>query len=109
MSKLRFYLDESVHVAVADGLQRRGIEATTAKDAGNLSLSDEEQLKYVTENNFVIVTHDVDFLSLAMKLEHNGIVFVHLQKYSTGDLIRNIKLLWDVVEPQYMKNHVEFL
>ena len=80
MPKLRFYLDESVHVAVADGLQRRGIEATTAKDAGNLSLSDEEQLKYAIENNFVIV--DVDFLSLAMKLEHNGIVFVHLQKYS---------------------------
>ena len=109
MSKLRFYLDESVHVAVADGLQRRGIEATTAKDAGNLSLSDEEQLKYAIENNFVIVTHDVDFLSLAMKLQHKGIVFVHLQKYSVGGLIRRIKLLWDVAETQYMKNHVEFL
>ena len=109
MSKLSFYLDESVHVAVADGLQRRGIEATTAKDAGNLSLSDEEQLKYATGNNFVIVTHDVDFLSLAMKLDHNGIVFVHLQKYSIGDLIRKMKLLWEVAEPQYMKNHVEFL
>ncbi len=109
MSKLRFYLDESVHVAVADGLQRRGIEATTAKDVGNLSLSDKEQLKYAIENNFVIVTHDVDFLSLAMKLGHNGIVFVHLQKYSIGDLIRRMKLLWDVVEQQYMKNQVEFL
>ena len=98
MAKLAFYTNESVHIAVAEGLKRRGIEGITARDAGNLRLSDEEQLEYAKEKNLVIVTHDVDFLSLAMKLEHNGIVFVHLQKYSIGDLIRNLKFLWDVAE-----------
>ncbi len=43
MVKLSFYLDESVHIAVANGLKRRGVDAISAKDAGNLGLSDEEQ------------------------------------------------------------------
>lgn len=109
MDKLRFYLDESVHDTIADGLKRRGVDAKSAKDAGNLGLSDEEQLKYAIKNNFVIITHDVDFLSLAMDFKHKGIVFVHQQKYSIGDLIRNLKVLWDVVEQKDIENHVEFI
>ncbi len=111
MSKLTLYLDESVNVAVAEGLRRRGVDVISAKDAGNLGLSDEDHLKYATKNKFVIVTHDADFLSLAEDFEykHKGIVFVHHQKYSIGDLIRNLKLLWDVAEQKDMKNHVEFL
>ena len=109
MAKIRFYLDESVHVAVAYGLKRRGVDAISAKDAGNLGLSDEEQLKYAIKNDFVIVTHDADFLSLAMDHEHKGIAFVHQHKYTIGELIRNLKLLWDIVEQKDMENHVEFL
>lgn len=70
MAKLKFYFDESVNIAVADGLRRRGIDAISSKDAGNLGLSDEEQIKYAKANNFVIVTHDADFLSLAREIEH---------------------------------------
>jgi predicted nuclease of predicted toxin-antitoxin system len=109
VAKLKFYLDESVNIAVVDGLRRRGIDTLSAKDAGNLGLSDEEQIIYAKANNFVIVTHDADFLSLARDSEHKGIVFVHQQKYSIGALIRNLKLLWDVAEQKGMENHVEFL
>ena len=38
---LRIYTDESVPVAVAEGLRRRGIEAWSARDAGKLGMSDE--------------------------------------------------------------------
>jgi predicted nuclease of predicted toxin-antitoxin system len=109
LSNLIFYTNESVNVAVAEGLKRRGVMVITARETGNLGLSDEEQLKYARRKGFVIITHDDDFLSLAMDFEHEGIVFVHQQKYSIGDLIRNLKLLWDVVEQKEMKNHVEFL
>ncbi len=109
MAKLLFYTNESVNIAVAKGLKRRGVKVTTARDTGNLGLSDEDQLKYARRKGFVIITHDDDFLSLAMDFEHKGIVFVHQQKYSIGDLIRNLKLLWDVFEQKDMKNHVEFL
>lgn len=109
MAKLVFYTNESVNIAVAEGLKRRGVKVITARDAKNLGLSDEEQLEYAERESLIIITHDDDFLSLAMDCEHKGVVFVHQQKYSIGDLIRNLKLLWDVVEQKDMKNHVEFL
>lgn len=109
MAKPVFYTNESVNIAVAEGLKRRGIKVITARDAGNLGLSDEEQIEYARQKGMVIVTHDDDFLSLSAELEHKVIVFVHQQKYSIGDVIRNLKLLWDVVEQKDMKNHVEFL
>lgn len=109
MAKSVFYTNESVNIAVAEGLKRRGVKVITARDAGNLGLSDEEQIEYARQKGMVIVTHDDDFLSLSAELEHKGIVFVHQQKYSIGDVIRNLKLLWDVVEQKDMKNHVEFL
>ncbi len=109
MAKLVFYIDESVNVVVAAGLKRRGIKAITARDADNLGLSDKEQLDYAKKKGFVIVTHDDDFLSIALKSDHKGIVYVHQQKYSVGNLIKRLKLLWDIAEREYMINHVEFL
>ncbi|MCK6468165.1 MAG: DUF5615 family PIN-like protein [Candidatus Brocadia sinica] len=108
MAKLAFYTNESVNVAVAEGLKRRGVKVVSARDVGNLGFSDKEQLDYATRKNFVIVTHDDDFLSMAMKFEHKGIVYVHQQKYSVGGLIRGLKLLWDIAEQKDMANHVEF-
>ncbi len=109
MTKLAFYTDESVNIAVAEGLKRRGIKAISTRDANNRGLSDKEQLVYATNNNLVIVTHDDDFLSKTMELEHKGIVYIHQQKYSVGNLIRMLKLLWDIAERKEMVNHVEFL
>lgn len=109
MAKLVYYTNESVNIAVAEGLKRRGVKVFTARDTGNLGLSDEEQLEYAKRENLVIITHDDDFLILSVNHEHKGIIFVHQQKYSIGDLIRNLKLVWDVIEQKDMKNHIEFL
>lgn len=109
MGKIAFYTNESVSVAVAEGLKRRGVRVMSARDADNLGLSDEEQLNYAAKNNFVIVTHDDDFLTMAITYDHKGIVYVHQQKYGVGDLIRKLKLLWDVAEQEDFRNHVEFL
>jgi len=38
MGKLRIYTNESVDVAIADGLKRRGVDAFSARDAGNLGV-----------------------------------------------------------------------
>jgi len=44
MGKIRIYTDESVDIAIAEGLKRRGVDAFSARDAGKLGLADEEQL-----------------------------------------------------------------
>ena len=109
LAKIIFYTNESVDVAVADGLKRRGVKVVSARDAGNLGLSDGEQLEYARKNNFVIITHDNDLLLMAVEIKHKGIVYVHQEKYSIGDLIRRLRLLWDIAEQKDMANHVEFL
>ena len=109
MDKIEIYTDESVNVVIAEGLNRRGIKAVTSRDAGNLSLSHEEQLNYVIRNNLVIVTHDVDFISLSEKYDHNGIIYVRQNKYSIGQMINEIKFLYDIFDQKEMENRLDFL
>ena len=62
MGEIRIYTDESVDVAIAQGLQRRGVEAFSARDRDKLGLTDEEQLIFASEDKCTIFTHDTDFL-----------------------------------------------
>jgi hypothetical protein len=111
---LRIYTNESVHVGVAAGLRRRGVDATSAHDSGNLGVSDEAQLEYAARQRAVIFTHDADFLRLAQSWElrkraHWRIIYAHPDKLAVGESIRRIKEFADVFEPEDFKNHVEFL
>jgi len=54
MGKIRIYTDESVSVAIAEGLKRRGIDAFSARDAGKLGLNDEAQLVYASREKATI-------------------------------------------------------
>jgi hypothetical protein len=49
MGEIRIYTDESVDVTIAQGLQRRGIEAFSARDRDKLGLTDEAQLIFAGE------------------------------------------------------------
>ncbi len=51
MSKIRIYTDESVNVSISEGLKRRGVEAFSVRDAGNLGLTDEEQLVFADKRD----------------------------------------------------------
>ena len=63
--RLRIYTNESVPVAVAEGLRRRQVDAWSARDSGRLGASDEEQLTYACQERAVLFTHDHDFLRIA--------------------------------------------
>jgi len=62
------------------------VEALSAKDIGKLGLTDEQQIKVATRRQAIILTHDVDFLRIASQREHPGIIYVHQQKLSVGDV-----------------------
>ncbi len=106
---VRIYADESVNVAIVEGLKRRGIDAFSARDAGKLGLSDEEQLEFAMKNRAVIFTHDVDFLRMALDREHYGIIYVHQQKVRVGECVRRLKRIAEVKTTEEMRNQVIFL
>ena len=114
MGTLRIYTDESVDVAVAQGLKRRGINAWSARDSGNLGLSDEQQLLYATDEGAVIFTHDDDFLRLVhewaqQRKPHGGVIYVHQDKLSVGGCIRRLVDYALILDAEGMNNQVEFL
>jgi len=78
---IRFYLDENVSSAIADGLRRRGIEVSTTPEEGLIASSDEAQLAFALSQGRVIFTQDDDFLWLNQAgFTHAGIVYCRQNK-----------------------------
>lgn len=114
MGKIRIYTNESVEVAIAEGLKRRGVDAFSARDTGNLGLTDEEQLDYAGNEGAAVFTHDSDFLKIAGRWmengrTHHGIIYCHQKSYSIGECVRKLRALTSVLTSADMINHIEFL
>jgi predicted nuclease of predicted toxin-antitoxin system len=110
---IKIYTDESVSFAVVSGLRLLGVEVQSCQEANNRGLSDVQQLDYAYKNDFVIFTHD-DFLKIdaeymSQEKNHCGIIYAHQKDYSFGECVRRLKLAVDILSPEEMKNHVEFL
>ena len=107
---IKFHLDENVNNAVADGLKRRRVDVTTTSQVGLMGVSDLEQVEFALSENRAIFTHDDDLLKIHQKgIEHAGIIYCNQNIRSIGDIIRGLILIWEVLEPEELKNEIEFL
>jgi predicted nuclease of predicted toxin-antitoxin system len=113
---IRFFFDQHIANAVANGLRRHGIDVLTAHDAGRCSLPDDEQLRYATAEGRVVVSHDEDFLKwaadfLARGEAFAGVAFALPEKYvqNIGRLIQALLLVHGVLTADEIMNHVEYL
>jgi hypothetical protein len=94
--------------AVVHGLRQRGVDVLTVPEASMLSATDEEHLARARPRPRALHAGP-DFLRLhAAGLAHAGIVYAP-QGTSIGDIIRGLMLIHQVLEPDDMKDHVEFL
>jgi predicted nuclease of predicted toxin-antitoxin system len=114
MGKIRIYTNESVSVAITEGLTRRGVDAFSARDIGNLGLTDYEQLTYALNEKATIFTHDTDFLKIAAKWmteerTHHGITYGHQASYSIGEYVLKLRTLTSVLTSDDIVKHIEFL
>lgn len=77
---MTFYLDEDVSPKIAERLRKKGIDTVNAIEAGNLQLSDREQLACAAREGRSIVTRNVrHFIVLAQEAirrqePHAGII-----------------------------------
>lgn len=110
MNRIRFYLDENVANAVANGLRHRNIDVITTPEAGHMGWNDPEQIAFALEEIRVLITQDDDMLSLASSgTPHAGIAYYKPQTRTVKDIIRGVLLIYDVLAPEDMLNHIEFL
>ncbi len=109
MAGIKFYLDEHVSRAVAKGLRQRGADVLTVPEAGMIGASDEEHLALAEREGRVIFTQDDDFLRLAAQGHlHSGIVYAR-QPTPVGEIIYGLMLILQVLSPEEMRGHIEFL
>ena len=107
--KISFCTDEHVSKAVVRGLRQRGADILTVPEAGMLGASDQEHVARARQEGRVLLTQDDDFLRLHSKgAQHAGIVYAP-QRTSVGDIIFGLMLIREVLDPDDMQNHVEFL
>lgn len=77
---MKFYLDEDLSPQIAERLRKRGIHAVSAFEAGNIQLSDREQLAYAAKGRRCLVTRNIrHFILLAqeairLQQPHAGII-----------------------------------
>lgn len=110
MVEICFFLDQHVPKAVAEGLRRRQIDVLTAQEVDRCGHSDQEQLAFAMAEGRVLVTFDDDFLALdAQGAQHAGIAYAKQGTRNIGELIRMLSLIHDVLSPEDMSSHVEFL
>lgn len=107
--RIRFYLDEQVPKAVAEGLRSRGVDVLRAQEAGLLSAGDRAHLDRAATEGRVVFTQDVDFLRLhSAGASHCGIVYAP-QHTPIGRMVRGLMLVYDVLSPADMVGHVELV
>jgi uncharacterized protein with PIN domain len=109
VARAKFLTDEHITNAVAHGLRARGIDASTAAEAGQLGASDAALLAVARTEDRVLITADPDHLRLhAAGVRHAGILFAPADA-SIGLLIGGAMLIAEVLTAEEMLNRVEFL
>jgi hypothetical protein len=108
--QIRYHLDESVANAVAQGLRRRGIDVTTAHDAGLIGATDEQHLAFALPEGRVCVSHDSDFLKLDHEgIAHAGVAYCAPRHRTVGQIVNRLTDLWRTRTAEVMSGEVEFL
>lgn len=74
-----------------------------------MGISDEKQLETAILNKAVIFTHDVDFLRIAAKKPHFGIIYVPQRKLSIGECVKKLKVIAETTRQEELYNKVVFL
>ncbi len=113
---VRFYFDNHLPNAVVTELRRRGIDVTTAHQAGRMRVPDDELLRLATADGRVVVTHDENFKVLVADFQTRGeefaeIVYCDVAKYQGrfGLLLQDLLILHGVYTADDMKNNLEYL
>ena len=108
--RVRFYLDQHISFAVAQGLRQRGVDVLSAQDAGRCGFSDSNQLEFATRDERVMVSFDDDYLALASSgAHHAGIAWCRYSKLSIGQLVSALLLIHGILSLEEMRDRVEFL
>jgi predicted nuclease of predicted toxin-antitoxin system len=110
VSEVRFYFDEMIPHEIAERLRHQNIDVLTTPEAGNIGLSDADQLVFALEHGRVLVTRDEDYLIMNSKgTPHFGIVYYKQETRSAKEIAQALILIHGVLSAEEMRNQVEHI
>ncbi len=102
-------MDEHVPKVVTEGLQRRGVDVVTIQELGLQAANDKQHPEQAAREGRVVFTQDADFLRLhAAGVSHRGIVYAP-QHTPIPHIVRSLMPIHDVLTPDDLVRHIEFL
>ena len=110
---IHLYFDEDVSVGIVENLRTRGFDVLSARDAGALGRSDDEQMLYAVSQRRAVVTHNrVDFEKQHIKLLENGMHHygvIVAKRRKDAEVVNKMLALLDAVTAEEMKNQLRFI
>ena len=111
---IRLYMDHHVPGPITDGLRQRDIDVITAHEDGAATFDDDVLLERAGQIGRVLFSQDRDLLVIAnswlvAEREFSGLIYAHQLNITIGRAVRDLELLTQVLEPEDMQNHIEFL
>jgi hypothetical protein len=100
--------------AITAGLRARGVDVLTASEGGSETIEDEQLLDRATALGRVLFSQDEDLLIIANSWmqtgrDFAGLVYAHQLGISIGQAVRDLELIATVLNPEDMRNRVEYL
>ncbi len=110
----KYYMDEQYPDAVTDGLRARGVDVLRVQDDGRRRTDDELILDRALELERVVVTHDDDFLAIAVArqragVEFAGVIYGHQLAASVGKFIADLELIAKATTAEELRNTITYL
>ena len=111
--KLRLFLDEDIHLALAGALRKRGYDARHAGQEGRLGTPDKGQLQFAAGEGRCLVTFNIgDFVQLhnlwlESGREHAGIIVS--KQLPVGESLRRLLILLRREDSASMRGQLRFL
>lgn len=110
----RLYFDEDADARLAEALRQRGYDVETPVIVGLLEASDEEQLAYATNQQRVLVTHNIKHFPgvhaewVEAGRKHWGVVIL-IGHSAVGTWLRRMETLLNRFSAEELRNSLLFL
>ena len=113
MNRIKLYTDEDIFGQVAEQLRRRSYDVLSTPEAGNLELSDQEQLEFAISQRRAILTFNrgdfsqLHYEYLAAGRQHYGIIVS--PQMNIGRIVKCCLNLLAIAYVDDLINQIEYL
>ena len=95
---MKFLLDDNIPLSVKEWFGKKGIYAVKAIDVGLKGANDESIYNFALENNFKIVTLDLDFGYLFLKFQKGTVIVLRPKRAVPSEIVNLLERTFDTIK-----------